>query len=82
MLHLALTVYSYSGGRVAPENTTFLATAAKCRIFNRKFFSQQPAGLHLARRGLHIALTVYSYSGGVVAPAPFSSTTTPARDRI
>jgi len=28
MLHIALKVYSYSGGVVAPENTTFLATAA------------------------------------------------------
>ena len=38
MLHIALTVYGNSGGVVTPENTTFLATAAECCIFNRKFY--------------------------------------------
>ena len=37
MLHTALTVYGYSGGVVAPENTTFLATAARGRILHSKF---------------------------------------------
>ena len=61
-MHLELTVYGYSGGVVAFENTTFLATAAECCICNCKFFLQLPAKL------LYIALTVYGYSGDVVAP--------------
>ena len=38
LLHIALTVYSYSGSVVAPENTTFLATSACGHTCNRKFY--------------------------------------------
>ena len=37
LLHIALTIYGYSGGVIAPEIATLLATAAECCILHSKF---------------------------------------------